>query len=673
MTGVLVEGVFGWRTLVAKILGTAAGNGGGLLIGLEGRFLWLRVFVLVHVCWCVSKSLLFLSCKFLICVFHPLGPAVHIAALLMHEVLQFFKKITGNFELTQMLFATACGAGLCVCVCVFVCLLFVFVVDLFVFCFVLFFCLLYLFFLTHTYLFLSPSLLHSRFLVGVAVTFGSPIGGVLFSIEVTATYYPLRNYYYSYFVAVLGGFLFRILYNLRFDRRLLQALLPTQLMLEDFAVWEMMVFIGLGVVLGALSALFVLYNHWVICARRWASQRFGYPLVQRYLFMVVVALLTGLLTFPGLVGDLISPKTSLEALEDLFTRGDMEANAADTPWPSRGLFGSLGIYLAVRFFLTPPSLTLPLPAGLFLPTMLVGALFGRLVGEFMKRFITDAVVPAGYAVVGAAAFNGGVTHTLSPGIIILEMTGETAYTFPVLFGVMCSVFVARIFSDSIYMQITKDKNMPFLPDLRSKYFRLTAGEIMDTTVHMLPRDARLSEIQQVLKAVPKDEPVPIVTHLDDPTLLGQVSTEDLRKHMASLRFSRKTIDSGGLKYHLASDTITRRDAFAQHHSVRGQHTLTRTVSESLFYVMDDMPDDGVSRDGRGTDVLVLPSEEPTQVVISERITLVHKLFLNSGDLRVIFVTKRGCLVGVLRRDSFKQLSYQRTQLHWADVKRKFCS
>lgn len=37
--------------------------------------------------------------------------------------------------------------------------------------------------------------------------------GVLFSIEVTSTYYPLRNYWFAFVAATTGGTLFKILTN----------------------------------------------------------------------------------------------------------------------------------------------------------------------------------------------------------------------------------------------------------------------------------------------------------------------------------------------------------------------------------------------------------------------------------------------------------------------------
>ena len=49
---------------------------------------------------------------------------------------------------------------------------------------------------------------------GVAANFGAPIGGLLFSIEATATYYPVRNYWYSTLSSIIASIVFRVVTNL---------------------------------------------------------------------------------------------------------------------------------------------------------------------------------------------------------------------------------------------------------------------------------------------------------------------------------------------------------------------------------------------------------------------------------------------------------------------------
>lgn len=47
--------------------------------------------------------------------------------------------------------------------------------------------------------------------VGVGACFAAPVGGVLFSIEVTTTYFAVRNYWRGFFASVCGASLYRLM------------------------------------------------------------------------------------------------------------------------------------------------------------------------------------------------------------------------------------------------------------------------------------------------------------------------------------------------------------------------------------------------------------------------------------------------------------------------------
>ena len=64
-----------------------------------------------------------------------------------------------------------------------------------------------------------------------------------------------------------------------------------------------------------------------------------------------------------------------------------------------------------------------------------GAATGRLVGEllavvFPEGFGGKLIVPGYYATVGAAAFSGAITHTVSPAVIVFELTGQLGHNLP---------------------------------------------------------------------------------------------------------------------------------------------------------------------------------------------------------------------------------------------------
>ena len=74
--------------------------------------------------------------------------------------------------------------------------------------------------------------------------------------------------------------------------------------------------------------------------------------------------------------------------------------------------------------------------------MFVGAAFGRLMGECMAVWFPrgiggETIVPGGYAIVGAAALSGSVTHTISTAVIVFELTGQIAHILPCVVSTLC--------------------------------------------------------------------------------------------------------------------------------------------------------------------------------------------------------------------------------------------
>lgn len=74
-------------------------------------------------------------------------------------------------------------------------------------------------------------------------------------------------------------------------------------------------------------------------------------------------------------------------------------------------------------------------------------------------------MPGAYSTVGAAAFTGAVTHTMSVCVILFEMTSSIAHVIPVLIAVLIANGVARFLTPSIYDLVIRSKKMPYLPDL----------------------------------------------------------------------------------------------------------------------------------------------------------------------------------------------------------------
>lgn len=85
--------------------------------------------------------------------------------------------------------------------------------------------------------------------------------------------------------------------------------------------------------------------------------------------------------------------------------------------------------------------------------------------EHESFFFFLIIYLGGYATVGAAAFSGAVTHTISVSVIIFEMTGQITHIVPIMIAVLISNAIAALLQPSIYDSIILIKKLPYLPDL----------------------------------------------------------------------------------------------------------------------------------------------------------------------------------------------------------------
>lgn len=109
---------------------------------------------------------------------------------------------------------------------------------------------------------------------------------------------------------------------------------------------------------------------------------------------------------------------------------------------------SLAIATFLRIFLVIISYGCKVPAGIFVPSMAIGAYFGRLVGilvQALHEHFPDSsffsgcepdvpcITPGTYAFLGAAAALSGIMHlTVSVTVIMFELTGALTYILPTM-------------------------------------------------------------------------------------------------------------------------------------------------------------------------------------------------------------------------------------------------
>jgi chloride channel 7 len=105
--------------------------------------------------------------------------------------------------------------------------------------------------------------------------------------------------------------------------------------------------------------------------------------------------------------------------------------------------GPLVIFFVSYFGMVTLTGGLAIPMGLFVPSLVAGAAYGRLWGHLLNLWFPHSVADSGtYALMGSAAINGGVTRlALAMTIIMLETAGNMTYLLPLMvtFGAARSV------------------------------------------------------------------------------------------------------------------------------------------------------------------------------------------------------------------------------------------
>ncbi|XP_026137398.1 chloride channel protein 2-like isoform X2 [Carassius auratus] len=387
--------------------------------------------------------------------------------------------------------------------------------------------------------------------VGISCCFAAPIGGALFSLEVTSMFFLARNYWRGFLSATFGGFIFRLLPVWNRKEETLTALYATKYRLDfPFDLRELPIFAAMGIVCGFGGAFFVyLYGKISLFVKKQQAKK-SFLMRNCFFYSALVSVLISTLTFPPGFGQFMAGRlTKKDSLISFFdnrtwsNHGIVADFANDdylAAWkhPQVNVFILLSVFIIMKFWMSALSITLPIPCGSFVPIFVIGAAFGRLVGEGLATLFPDGfnvdghiyhIVPGAYAVIGAASLTAGVTHTISTGVIMMEMTGQISYTLPILISVILANMISQSLQPSIYDTAIRIKKLPYLPTLswghREKY-NIYVEDFMKRDVRYITLNSTYRDIIKILRSG-NLKTLPLVKSAESMLLLGSVERAQL--------------------------------------------------------------------------------------------------------------------------------------------------
>ncbi|UYV60235.1 hypothetical protein LAZ67_1000513 [Cordylochernes scorpioides] len=400
---------------------------------------------------------------------------------------------------------------------------------------------------------------------GVAVAFGAPIGGVLFSLEEVSYYFPLKTLWRSFFCALVATFVLRFINPFGNDHLVLFSVQYTR----PIIFIELIPFILLGVLGGVTGALFIKFNI-KICQYRKLSRLGQYNILEVVVLTLITAVFSYLIPFTRMnSSDLIKLLISQCGVvnnTDLCNYERPVGNYSEFSQPGI-LKAGPKIYVAIvyliislifKFVISIFTYGIKMPAGLFIPSMVMGAIYGRIIGIGMEQLAyhypnswifekacstgENCMTPGLYAMVGAAACLGGVTRmTVSLVVVMSELTGSVNYIVPLMAAVMASKWVGdALGKEGIYDAHIHLNGYPFLDNKEEFHHTTLASDVMhpqrnEGPLCVITQDSMtVDDIEHLLQTTDHNG-FPVVVSQESQHLVGLVQRRDLSTALANAR------------------------------------------------------------------------------------------------------------------------------------------
>ncbi len=393
---------------------------------------------------------------------------------------------------------------------------------------------------------------------GIAATFNTPIGGILFAVELilnevsTATLVPVAictvtaTYVSRFFFGVHPSFVIPTLTGP-------YSTIESPGVLLSYAV--------LGVLMGAASALFVrvIYKAEDLFTERF----FRNPYLRHMSAMLVLGVMFVL--FLRLTGNYAIEGVGYSTVQDIL----------------RGSVSSLPLLLLLflaKLIATSITLGSGGSGGVFSPSLFLGATGGGAYGlALLAIFPALGVRPEAFAVAGMAGLVGGSTGAaLTAIVMIFEMTLDYSAIVPIAITVAFSYAVRKaLLRESIYtLKLTRRGHT--VPDaIRVSFLSLrTVAQIMTRRVVAVPSSASLARLLRTARANP-DSLWMVVA--EKGFVVGVISRNDIHEEASLGRYWRGFSEDLMRAFSRATPDETVFDAAAR---MRSEGTVAALVSDS---------------------------------------------------------------------------------------------
>jgi CIC family chloride channel protein len=356
---------------------------------------------------------------------------------------------------------------------------------------------------------------------GIAATFNTPVGAVLFAMELMMHEVNAKTLVPVVISTVTATYISQIFLGTH-PSFVIPAFERPYFHLES--PWALFLYAGLGLIIGLISAVFI-KSIYVF------EDFFAKHIKQNY----YIRHMTGML----LVG--ITMYIVMLNYGHYHIEGVGYATVNDILSGANFGMSLLLLLSALKLLVTSLTLGSGGSGGIFSPSLYLGATFGGAYGILSGQLFPGlAIDPAAFAVAGMAGIVGGATGAVTTAIVmIFEMTLDYNVIIPVTLTTALSFGIRKLLIDeSIYTLKLVRKSHHAPQSMEKNLLReMKARDIMDTGIGMLPASATRADYERI--AVESAANYFVVTEQD--RILGVLRKDDLTtalgKYSAEIRLN----------------------------------------------------------------------------------------------------------------------------------------
>ncbi|MCR4267117.1 chloride channel protein [Nitratireductor sp. ZSWI3] len=311
---------------------------------------------------------------------------------------------------------------------------------------------------------------------GIAATFNTPLGGVLFASEVLLPEISPRSFLPVVIATATSTYVYRLVMGGE-TAFIVETL--NQMHFETVNVHEIGLAVLTGVVMGVAAYVFVKLLAFM-------EDRFEEMPINPYVQNAIGMFAVGLMGYGFFLasGHYHVISVGYSTIQDILAGGNTS------------------IVLLVALFIgkllaTTISLGAGASGGIFSPSLFMGGTLGAAIGAAGAMVFPDAgiSVPT-FAMIGMGAMVGGATSAVMTAIVmIFEMTRDYDIILPLVLAVALSIGIRRAFViDDIYTIKLRNRGRPIPTNRTTNMFLVQpVAEIMNRDFHVLPGEMTVAE------------------------------------------------------------------------------------------------------------------------------------------------------------------------------------